>query len=195
MKKEQKTIRPDYRLLKEKIETLLKSQPQLQLFLLYLRSRERSSSRSDLYQLTTSIKKFTNNQLTTENIRSFLVVFEAAGVGKFQIEDNRPKFEWEYWIIPLFNSRSQTCFGIELKSIDALRKSGHNYSRIMSEIKERELAFEQGIKNEGNIKIDVLLFEGQKAPGPLSKFSIEDLVTEIQTRGFELTLKPSKKNT
>lgn len=182
-------INLNYSLLKNKIEDLLTINPDLHLFFLYLSTRERSATKTDLYQLSTVVKKFTCNKLNTKDINSFLEILEEGGVGRFEYEDKRPKFIWKYWMMPLLESHSQKCFGIKLISVDFLRADRKQYALIMKKTKNIEKDLTLGIKKEST-KIDIVLFEGKKIPGSLSKFSIEELIKEIQDRGFNCNLTP-----
>ena len=181
--------KPNEALFKTEVERALQANPKLHLVFKYLRDRKRVMKTSDIYQLYLQIRKSTKDQVSTADIEKLLSIFEKSGVGHIEREDPRPKFIWEFVVLPIMDENDE-CRAIDFKPSTLLDRP-RLFPRYMEEMSEKE----EILNKEGASKLsntDVLLFDGKRPGGPLGGFTLDELLEEIQKRGYSVTIKALK---
>ena len=166
--------------LKAEIEKVLLEDPFAKEILQFFRSRKRSAENSDINQITVYIKKSQAPQITSANIRTILNIFEEAGIGQIIKEEKRHKFIWKYWIFPFFD-KANSCRGIKIVKMSEFKSDTFLFGKTLKAVEDIEDQIDKG--TFGATKNDILFFNGSP-PNPLSKYTLEELVAEIDRRGF-----------
>jgi len=161
--------------LRIKIEALLLLRPQSVAILEFLSSRKRLSKTSDLDSLNASVKKETGKELSKYDLRLFMDILEESSVGQLRKDNTKLKFDWDYWLVPIFDNKN---------SLRALH--------VMDLKKDRDLEENKSLvkrwQNLGRYNKASVVFNERRA-NALEQHSFEELLKEIQNRGFSFNIK------
>jgi len=161
--------------LKIKIESLLIIRPKIITILEFFASRKRLSKTSDMNSLNASIRKHKGEELDNYDLLLFLSVLEESGIGKTRKEGTKLKFDWRYWVIPVFDKKNNLR---ALQVMDLAKES---------DLKEN-LSWVKRWENSKDYSKCSIVFK-KRDFNKLGSCSLEELVKEIQNRGFTFNIK------
>ncbi len=204
---DKKAVDLDFKAIEREIENLLATNKSMSAFLFFLKTRQRTSSSTDLLHIASFInndalfKSFGN--VSTKEVREILISFAQLGIGSLEglhdseAQTGRETFHWKHWVFPLYDPRTKlgapntwTCFGLEIKPLIAFQKNRNHLKTVKAHTELLEQMYASGTISK---KIDVSLKSGgSPAKTQLRDLSLEELTTEIERRGWSITLTKNK---
>lgn len=196
----------NYKQIANRFEQLLGHNSAMPAFLLFLKTRQRTSSSTDLLHITSFIRndfQFKSfEEVKTKDIREILLTLADLGIGTLEGSSDDPQFRgretfhWKHWIVPLYDPRSKNlaqkewrCFGLEIKDIQSFKKNRNLLKAVKLQVDLLEKNFALGMPDKSK-KYDVTFQHKQisNTSRAITDFTLEELTSEIERRGWSLKL-------
>ncbi len=156
-------------------------------FLQFISKRERVRATSDIGQMSSYIRE-ENFNLRRGDLMDIFIELTQLGLGNLRgygsQGNDRVKFEWHYWLFPIFDKveKPKQLLALELKPISIFETTP--FKVVKAQVDRYRDNILAGFPDV-SLKPDIVFISTPKAPkADLSQASLDELLAEIERRGW-----------
>ena len=165
----------------------------------YIRNRERTSRVTDVSQLIAVMRNDLHQSVERDQVIEVLKALEEIKIGKLENVSGRKKFVWHQWILVSMDTLTDTIRDISLQPLEKFQSDPNAYRRTMDAIREVEVRSAAKNASGSAVSTDLagLVFNASISTPPKTRIAssevdLQTLVEEIESRGWEVSLKLKK---
>ncbi len=179
---------------RKEIEMILANNKTAILLFRFLASRKRSAPITDVSQLLSYMRQSFNEEVQRNDLAEVLTTLTKLGFCIVRGADGREKIYWTHWLFPILSSDQSTLLGMEYKEIKALKKDRTLFRSAKQQVELYRTNLIAG-SPQADLRPDLvfnLQTPSSKPSRSLTDFSTEEILSEIERRGFKIQMNISK---